>query len=93
MRPFASTSATRTKDTVIWSFNGQNCSFYHLNWINVRRSQKNGMLFFIQNVFYTWKYDRLFPSVKNILNKENSTAKLSLKRGVKPQDKTLKMIE
>jgi len=33
------------------------------------------MLFFIQNVFYTWKYDRLFPSVKNILNKEKSTAK------------------
>jgi hypothetical protein len=22
------------------------------------------MLFFIQNDFYTWKYDRLFPSVK-----------------------------
>jgi hypothetical protein len=93
MRPFASTPAARTKDTVIWSFDGQNCSFYNLNWINVRRSQKNGMFFFIQNVFYTWKYDRLFPSVKNILNKENSTAKLSLKRGVKAQDKTLKMIE
>jgi hypothetical protein len=29
------------------------------------------MLFFIQNVFHTWKCDRLFPSVKNILNKEN----------------------
>jgi hypothetical protein len=71
MRPFASTLAARTKDTVIWSFNGQYCSFYNLNWINVRRSQKNGMLFFIQNVFYAWKYDRLFPSVKNILNKEN----------------------
>jgi hypothetical protein len=56
MRPFASTPAARTKDTVNWSFNGQNCSFYILNWINVRRSQKNGpMLFFIQNVFYTWK--------------------------------------
>ena len=64
MRPFASTPAARTKDTVIWSFNGQNCSFYNLNWMNVRRSQKNSMLFFIQNVFYTWKYDRLFPSVK-----------------------------
>jgi hypothetical protein len=51
MRPFASTPAARTKDTVIWSFNGQNCSFYNLKWINVRRSQKNGMLFFIQNVF------------------------------------------
>ena len=74
MRPFASTPAARTKDTVIWSFNGQNCSFCNLNWINMRRSQKNSMLFFIQNVFYTWKYDRLFPSVKNILNKENSTA-------------------
>jgi len=37
MRPFASTPAARTKDTVIWSFNGQNCSFYNLNWINVRR--------------------------------------------------------
>jgi hypothetical protein len=70
-RPFASTPAARTKDTVIWSFNGQNCGFYNLNWINVRRSQKNGMIFFIHNVFYTWKYDRLFPSVKNILNKEN----------------------
>jgi hypothetical protein len=53
LRPFASTPAARTKDTVIWSFNGQNCSFYILNWINVRRSQKNGMLFFIQNVFFT----------------------------------------
>ena len=73
-RPFASTPAARTKDTVIWSFNGQNCSFYNLDWINVRRSQKNSMLFFMQNVFYTWKYDRLFPSVENILNKENSTA-------------------
>jgi hypothetical protein len=71
MRPFARTPAARTKDTVIWSFNGQNCSFYNLNWINVRRSQKNGTFFFIQNVFYTWKFDRLFPSVKNILNKEN----------------------
>jgi len=49
MRPFASTPAARTKDTVIWSFNGQNCSFYNLNWINARRSQKNSMLFFIQN--------------------------------------------
>ena len=66
MRPFASTPAARTKDTVIWSFNDQNCSFYNLNWINVRRSQKNSMLFFIQNVFYTWKYDRSFPSVKKI---------------------------
>ena len=74
MRSFASTPAARTKDAVIWSFNDQNCSFYNLNWIYVRRSQKNTMLFFIQNVFYTWKYDRLFPSVKNILNKENSTA-------------------
>jgi hypothetical protein len=71
MRPFASTPAARTKDTVIWSFNGQNCSFYHLNWINVCRSQKTGMLFFIQNDFYTWEYDRLFPSVINILNKED----------------------
>jgi hypothetical protein len=72
MRPFASTTAARKKDTVIWSFNGQNCSFYNLNWINVRRSQKNGpMLFFIPNDFYTWKCDRLFPSVKNSLNKEN----------------------
>jgi hypothetical protein len=71
MRPFESTPVARTKDTVIWSFKGQNCSFYNLNWINVCRSQKNGMLFFIQNVFYTWKYDKLFPSVKNILNKEN----------------------
>jgi hypothetical protein len=29
------------------------------------------MLFFIKNDFYTWKYDILFPSIKNILNKEN----------------------
>jgi len=49
MRPFTSTPAARTMDTVIWSFKGQNCSFYNLNWINVRRSQKNSMLFFIQN--------------------------------------------
>jgi hypothetical protein len=28
------------------------------------------MLFFIQNFFYTWNYDRLFPSVKNIMNNE-----------------------
>jgi hypothetical protein len=71
VRPFSSTPAARTKDTVIWQFNGQNCSFYNLNWINVRRSQKNGpMLFFIQNVLYTWN-DRLFPCVKNSLNKED----------------------
>jgi hypothetical protein len=25
------------------------------------------MLFFIQNVFYTWKYDRLFLNKENIL--------------------------
>jgi len=49
MRPFASTPAARKKDNVIWSFNSQNCSFYNLNWINLRRSQKNSMLFFIQN--------------------------------------------
>jgi hypothetical protein len=56
MRRFASTPAARTKDTIIWSFNGQNCSFYDLNWINVRRSQKNGAtLLFIQNFFFTWK--------------------------------------
>jgi hypothetical protein len=61
---FASTPAARTKDIVIWSFNGQDCSFYNLNWIKVRRSQKNGMLFFIHNAFYTWKYDQLIPSVK-----------------------------
>jgi hypothetical protein len=72
MRPFASTPVARTNDTVIWSFNGQNCRFYNLNWINVRRSQKNSpILFFIPNDFYTWKCDTLFPSVKNILNKEN----------------------
>jgi hypothetical protein len=72
MRPFASTTAALSKDTVIWSFNGQNCSLSKLNWINARRSQKNGpMLFFIQNVFFAWKYDRLFPSVKSILNKED----------------------
>jgi hypothetical protein len=63
MRPFASTPAARTKDTVIWSFNDQNCSSYNLNCLNVRRSQKNGMLFFIQNVFHTCKYDRLFLSL------------------------------
>jgi hypothetical protein len=79
MRPFASTPVARTKDTVIWSFNGQNCSFYNLNWINVRRSQKNGMFLFIQNVFYTWN-DRIFPSVKNILNKENILYVKSIKR-------------
>jgi len=27
MRPFASTPAARTKDTVIWSFNGQKLQF------------------------------------------------------------------
>jgi hypothetical protein len=60
----------------------------------VRRSQKNGpILFFIHNDFYPWKYDRIFPRVKNILNKENYTTKLSLKRGVKSKDKTLKVIE
>jgi len=41
IRPFASTPAARTKDTVIWSFNGQNCSFYNLNWINVRHFSEN----------------------------------------------------
>jgi hypothetical protein len=46
MRPFASTPAARTKDTLTAKL----AVFYNLNWINVRRSQKNGMLFFIQNV-------------------------------------------
>jgi hypothetical protein len=71
MRPFASTPAAHTNDTVIWSFNGQNCSFCNVNWINVRLSQKNGMLFFIQNSFYTWKYDRLFPSGKKHSEQKN----------------------
>jgi hypothetical protein len=71
MRPVARTPAARTQNTEIWSCNGQHCSYHNLNWINVRRSQKNSMFFIIQNVFYTWKYDRLFPSVKSILTKEN----------------------
>jgi hypothetical protein len=66
MRPFASTPAALTKDTVIWSCNGQNFSFYNLNWINVRRSQINGMLIFIQNVLLL-----LIFKCKIILNKEN----------------------
>jgi hypothetical protein len=45
MRPFASTPVARTKATLTL-----NCSFYNLNWINARRSQKKGMIFFIQNV-------------------------------------------
>jgi hypothetical protein len=57
-RPFSSPPAARTKFAVIWSFIGQNCRFYNLNWINVRRSQKNSMIFSIQNVLYTWKYGR-----------------------------------
>jgi hypothetical protein len=66
MRPFASTPAARTKDTVIWSFNGQNCSFYNLNWINVHRSQKNGpMRLFIQNVFYTCKWQTISKCKKH----------------------------
>jgi hypothetical protein len=32
--------------------------------------QKKDMLCFTHD-FYTWKYDRLFPRVENILNKEN----------------------
>jgi hypothetical protein len=40
MRPFASTPAARTKDTVIWSFNGQSCSLYNLHWINVRAASR-----------------------------------------------------
>jgi hypothetical protein len=70
MRPFASTPAVRTKDTVIWSFNGQNC--FHNFELDKRVSfteKRHALLY--SNVFYTWKYDRLCPSVKNILNKEN----------------------
>jgi hypothetical protein len=52
MRPFAGTPAARTNDTVIWSFNGQNCSFYNLNWINVRRSQKTAC-FALFRMFFT----------------------------------------
>jgi hypothetical protein len=46
MRPFASTPAARTKDTLTAKI----AVFYNLNWINVRRSKKNDMLFSIQNV-------------------------------------------
>ena len=42
MRLFASTPAARTKDTVIWSFNDQNCSFYNLNWINIIEGKIKG---------------------------------------------------
>jgi hypothetical protein len=57
MRPFAGTPAAPHKGY----FNGQNYSFYNLNWINVRRSQENGMLFFIQNVYAHC----MFPSLSN----------------------------
>jgi hypothetical protein len=53
MRPFASTPAAHTKDTVIWSFNSQNCSFYSLNWINVHRSQKKRDAFLYSECFFT----------------------------------------
>jgi hypothetical protein len=69
--PFASTPAARTKDTVIWSFNGQNCSFYNLNWINCVVHRKTAQCFALLKMFFTLGNDRLFPSVKNILNKEN----------------------
>jgi hypothetical protein len=52
MWPFASTPAARTKDTLIWSFKGQNCSFYNLNCINVRRSQKKSC-FSLFRMFFT----------------------------------------
>jgi hypothetical protein len=64
MRPFASTPAARTKDTVIWSCNGQNCSFYNLNWMNVRRSQKTGCFSLFRMFFYTWKYDSTISKCK-----------------------------
>jgi hypothetical protein len=34
-------------------------------------TQKRDDFLYSECFFYTWKYDRLFPSVKNILNKEN----------------------
>jgi hypothetical protein len=70
MQPFANTPAAHTKDTVIWSFKGQNYSFYNLNWINVRRSQKKAC-FSLFRMIFTLGNDRLFPSAKNVLNKEN----------------------
>jgi hypothetical protein len=33
--------------------------------------RKPGCFSLCRMFFYTWKYDRLFPSVKNILNKVN----------------------
>jgi hypothetical protein len=52
MRPFANTPADPTKGTVIWAFNGQNCNFYNLNWINVRCSQKKAC-FSLFRIFFT----------------------------------------
>jgi len=92
MRPFASTPAGRTKDTVIWSFNSQNCSFYNLNWINMCCSQKNSMLFFIQNVFYTWKYDRLFP-VGTAQTFQPDIPKIVIEKRCQASGQNTKMIE
>jgi hypothetical protein len=71
MRPFASTPAARTEDTVIWSFEGQICSFYNLNCINVRHSQKKSC-FSLFRMFFTLGNDRLFPSAKITLYKEDT---------------------
>ena len=51
MRPFASTRAARTKDTVIWSFNGQNCSFYNFYKFATRIMAMYGSTYVCEQLF------------------------------------------
>jgi hypothetical protein len=54
----------------MWPFNGQNCGFYNLNWINVLLSQKRAC-FSLYRMSFTPGNDRPFQSVKSILNKKD----------------------
>jgi len=51
MRPFASTPAACTKDTVIWSFNGQNCSFYNFYKFATRIMAMFGSTYVCEQLF------------------------------------------
>jgi len=78
MRPFASTPAARTKVLPMC------VNSYFPSWNQQKLLREQGLLI---NTCHLWSKSQLHRHFSQTYQK------LSLKRGVKPQDKTLKMIE
>ena len=64
MWPFASTPAARTKDTVIWSFNGQNCSFYNFYMFATRIMAMFGSTYVCEQLFSFMKSTKTFQRTR-----------------------------